>query len=132
MKLKTAQAIQLYANELEPQIDTAYQGISFSPQSGVPYQEYYILPALNDALFINQSDTIYRGIFQITLRYPTGAGIGEVLQRVDLIEPHFYKGKSLIKDDVKVVFDDSKVFNLGTEGDRLVYVFSVEFRAFKI
>ena len=132
MKLKTAEAIQLYANEITPKIDTAYQGIGYTPKNGEPYQEYYILPAMNEAPYINQSDIIYRGIFQITLKYPSGNGIREVLERIDVIEPHFFKGKSIEHSGVKVVFDDSKTINLGTDGDRIIYAFRVDFRAFKI
>lgn len=127
------QLFETKISSITPTIETAYEGVVFTSTNGTPYQELYIIPAINEAPYINETLHYEKGIFQITLKYPTGTGTGATLDRVSLYMDNFFSGMSLTKDDVKVsVINAPKIVNLGANGDRLVYVISINYKAHKI
>lgn len=129
--IKIQQAFEEAINSISPTIATEYQNVSFTPTNGVPYQQLFILPASNDDLFIDTSNFEASGIFQITLRYPSGKGMKAVSERAELYVSSFYTGRKLVKDDVKVrVLDTPTIRNLGIDGDRVVVVVSISYSSY--
>lgn len=108
----------------------AYEGASFTPTNGTPYQEIYDLPATNSSLCVDSANFEAIGIFQISLKYPYGFGIGTVSARAKDIAAHYSVGKQFTSDGVKVIVaKPPDVRNLGQDGDRIVQVISVRYRA---
>ena len=119
-------------NAINPTIATAYENVSFTPSSGVPYQELYDIPASNNHLFIDNAEFEGLGIFQITLKYPSGQGMKTVSNRAELYVSSFPCGRKLTKNgDTITVLQTPKVNNLGIEGDRVVVAVSINYKQIK-
>ena len=119
-------------NAINPTIATAYENVSFTTSSGVPYQELYDIPSSNDHLFIDNAEFEGLGIFQITLKYPSGAGMKTVSNRAELYVSSFPCGRKLTKNgDTITVLQTPKVNNLGIEGDRVVVAVSINYKQIK-
>lgn len=128
--IKIYQAFNEALLTLTPAIDTIHEGTTYEPTADKPYQELYILPAIDRKPFINETTYESRGIFQITLRYPKSQGLGTILTRVDMIKDLLTRKSKLTKDDLTVsLLSSATVRNLGVDGDRLVFVLSYEFKA---
>lgn len=129
--IEIKQAFEEKINTITPLIATASEGASFSPTVGVPYQELYLIPATNDNIFVSGEGFISYGIFQITLKYPTGKGTKDILNRVKLYLDNFKSGDNLVQGGITTnILNTPKVVNLGTSGDRIIYVISINYQAF--
>lgn len=129
--IEIKQAFELKLNSITPLIQTAYENTPFTPTVGTPYQELYLLPAYNDNPFIDNSDYISYGIFQITLKYPTGKGSKDILDRVKLYLDNLQSGDNLTQNGITInILNTPSVKNMGVIVDRLVYVISVNYQAF--
>ena len=130
--LNTRLAFEEAINAISPTIATAYENVSFTPSSGVPYQELYDIPASNEHLFIDNSEFEGLGIFQITLKYPSGAGMKTVSNRAELYVSSFPVGTKLTKnEEVITVLQTPKVNNLGVDGDRVIVAISINYKSIK-
>ena len=130
--LNTRLAFEEAINAISPTIATAYENVSFTPSSGVPYQELYDIPASNDHLFMDNSEFEGLGIFQITLKYPSGAGMKTVSNRAELYVSSFPVGAKLTKNgEVITVLQTPKVNNLGVDGDRVIVAVSINYKSIK-
>ena len=130
--LNTRLAFEEAINAISPTIATAYENVSFTPSSGVPYQELYDIPALNNHLFIDNSEFEGLGIFQITLKYPSGTGMKTVSNRAELYVSSFPVGRKLTKNgDIITVLQTPKVNNLGVDGDRVIVAVSINYKSIK-
>lgn len=119
-------------NAISPTIATAYENVSFTPSSGVPYQELYDIPSSNDHLFIDNAEFEGLGIFQITLKYPSGQGMKTVSNRAELYVSSFPCGHKLTKNgDTITVLQTPKINNLGVDGDRVVVAVSINYKQIK-
>jgi len=109
-------------------IDTAWEGFTFTPKTGDPYQEVTML--FGDVLDVGY-DNIRVGnhIMQIMLRYPANNGTYDVETKAKQITDHFKKGTELTQGDTKVcVKSTPNVFNLGTINDRIVRAISINLK----
>lgn len=130
MITKIRAALTAHLNTITPLIATAYQGGNFTPTNNVPYQEVYLLPADNENYAISEKSYISRGVFQITLKYPLGVGTKDIEDRCQLYLDSFYFNRKLTNNGIDVYIDNTpKVISLGNSGDRLVYAFTVNYRA---
>lgn len=130
--LNTRLAFEEAINTISPTIATAYENVSFTPSSGVPYQELYDIPASNDHLFMDNSEFEGLGIFQITLKYPSGQGMKTVSNRAELYVSSFPVGTKLTKNgEVITVLQTPKVNNLGVDGDRVIVAVSINYKSIK-
>lgn len=130
--LNTRLAFEEAINAISPTIATAYENVSFTPSSGVPYQELYDIPASNDHLFMDNSEFEGLGIFQITLKYPSGQGMKTVSNRAELYVSSFPVGTKLTKNgEVITVLQTPKVNNLGVDGDRVIVAVSINYKSIK-
>ena len=119
-------------NAINPTIATAYENVSFTPSSGVPYQELYDIPASNNHLFIDNSEFEGLGIFQITLKYPSGTGMKTVSNRAELYVSSFPCGRKLTKNgDTITVIQTPQINVLGVDGDRYSVAVSINYKSIK-
>lgn len=100
---KIRQALEARLKALEPDFPTAWQGLPFTPMGGQPYQEAFFLPAQPSTPGLRQSSTVYRGVFQVTLCYPSGSGVAAADAKAEAIAAHFDPASTVLeKDGVKV------------------------------
>ena len=120
-------------NAISPTISTKYEQVKdFTIVVGTPYQELYDIPASNDHLFIDNSEFEGLGIFQITLKYPSGVGMKSVSNRAELYVSSFPVGRKLTKNgDIITVLQTPKVNNLGVDGDRVIVAVSINYKSIK-
>lgn len=119
-------------NSIIPTIDTVLEGTaSYTPTDGKEYQELYYLPAINDSQNIDNPDYFNRGIFQITLKYPNKQGLSKILDKCDLYVNAFAKGTKFTFQGITIAITETPtIVNLGNESDRVVYVVSINYKAY--
>ena len=120
--LRIRQALEKAVLAVTPAIDTAFENTPFKPRAGEPYQQPSIA-AIDDS--IAEID----GVFQITLRYPAGKGVKDVLERAKLYEKAFKVGVKL-ENEVFITAPTS-VNILGVDGDRYGVAVSIYFKSYK-
>lgn len=89
---------------------TAPQNSSYQVVSGVPYQLIHMTTFKPDEP--TQGGGYYRehGVFQVTLVYPLGVGVGAISARAELIRSYFKKGISLVNAGVTTVIPETPEF----------------------
>lgn len=130
--LEIKQAFETKISTINPTIATVYEGNNYTPVINVPYQELYLLPAGNDDPYINDKEYVSYGIFQITLKYPTGTNASKLInERCKLYLDNFERGTNLIQNSIRVKVKNTPIVrNLGIVGDRLIYAISINYEAF--
>lgn len=127
--LRIRQALEKAVLAVVPAIDTAFENTTFKPRPNEPYQQLYFLPAKPEAAVIDDSISEVLGVFQITLRYPAGKGVKDVLERAKLYERAFKVGVKL-ENEVFITAPTS-VNILGVDGDRYGVAVSIYFKSYK-
>lgn len=118
-------------NAISPTIATAYENVSFTPTINVPYQQLYDIPSSNNHLFIDNSEFEGLGIFQITLRYPSGKGTKDVSNRAELYVSSFPCGLKLTKNgEIITVLQTPQIDVLGVNGDRYSVAVSINYKVY--
>lgn len=102
---------------LEPAIDTAWQNVPYTPVTGRPYQEAYLLPATPENYSMGDSSRQERGIFQVSLKYPTGQGTAAVGARAEMIAALFRRGASFTKAGITVQIEHTPEIADGRDDD---------------
>ena len=106
---------------LQPTIQTSYEGVTFNPTSGVPYQRTQLVPRRTDNPSVGDDHYRDNGEFQIFLAYPTNKGTGEILTRAELVRDFFKRGTTLIEGDTTVLITKTpQIAGTSILGDRLV------------
>lgn len=95
-------ALEVRLAALAPALATAWENAAFTPTTGVPYQRVNLLANTSTAPAIDQQTIVERGIFQVTLCYPAGAGPASATARAELLRGHFPAGLVLTAGGVKV------------------------------
>ena len=130
--LRIRQALEKAVLAVTPAIDTAFENTTFKPRAGEPYQQLHFLPAKPEAAVIDDSISEVLGVFQITLRYPAGEGVKNVLERASLYERAFSVGAKFEHAGVKVyIYRPAEVNILGVDGDRYGVAVSIYFKSYK-
>lgn len=62
-----------------PALRVAYENVPFTPAAGETYLRAYLLPAKTESLDLQGVHRGYRGVFQVTVVRPNGAGRGPAL-----------------------------------------------------
>jgi hypothetical protein len=89
---------------------TAFQNASYQVVQGVPYQLIHLTTFKPEEP--TQGGGYYRehGVFQVTLVYPVGVGVGAATARAELIRSYFKKGTTLTNSGVKTIIIDTPEF----------------------
>ncbi len=126
--LKARQAIEQAILSVAPRIDTQFENATYSPKEGVPYQQLHFIPARPASLVIDDSITERSGVFQITLRYPAGRGVKDIMARAESYAKVFYAGA---KFDEAYIIAPCSVNILGVDGDRYGAAVSIYFKTYE-
>ena len=113
-------------------IQTEYENVAFAPTAGTPYQQLHFLPAINSSIEITGPGALYRGIYQITLKYPVNKGVNPALDKIESIVKAFPKSRSLIEGTTKVICELPVYRKLGVDGDRYIYAVSIEYKSYDL
>ena len=127
-------ALESHLATISNPLPTEYEGVSFTPENDVAYQSAYLLDGGTDDLCL-AFDGRYKltGIFQITLRYPTGQGSGGAESEALRLISHFARGTVLTKNNMQVRILKTPIKkNLGIEADRLLRSVRVSFEAYNL
>ena len=96
-------ALETRLNALVPAIDTAWEDVTYSPKSGVPYQQITLLPSEPGSPTIGSSELVRElGLLQVSLYYPIGEGMKRISERAELLRSWFPKGLTLSSGGVNV------------------------------
>lgn len=115
---------------LSPNISISYENASFTPVAGTPYQKAELLPNTPDNSIQGAVTYFERGIFQVTLCYPTGAGTAASGTQAQLTRAHFKRGTSMIESGINVIVTDTpKVSPAIIDGDRYCIPISIRYQA---
>lgn len=89
-----------------PSAQTAHDGVAFDPSqlaAGTPWQKTTLLPADTEAAGVGvDARNRHDGVYQISLFYPSGKGLGAVLAQADAIASWFKRGTSLDKNTTSI------------------------------
>lgn len=119
--LNIKKALEKRLATLAPSISTAYEGVSFTPVQGTPYQRCYVVPRRPENPTLG--DSYYRevGEFQIFLAYPSNKGSGEVLARAELVQQHFARGTTLTEGGLEInILRTPQISGSAISGDRII------------
>lgn len=115
---------------MSPAIATAYENAGYTPVAGTPYQRAELLPNTPDNAVMGASVYWERGLFQVTLAYPTGTGSIAAATRAELIRTHFKRGTTLTESGVSVnVTHTPKIHPALIDGDRYCIPISIMYQA---
>lgn len=91
---------------------TAYQNAMYQTVIGIPYQLIHLVPFKPDEP--TQGAGYYRehGVFQVTLVYPAGRGIGAILSRAEVIRNSFKKGFTFVYGGITTTIFETPEFGL--------------------
>lgn len=98
---------------LTPVLPIAYENSKFAPTVGQAYIKANLLPNKTETPTLTQSVKIERGIFQVTVCYPTGDGSTNSSARVNLISNHFPAGLVLTEGVTKVRISEAPAIAQG-------------------
>jgi len=117
-------------SSINPKIATAYEGKAYTPISGTPYQELYLLPADNNSPYLNDKTYLAVGIFQMTLKYPFGSYTDDTQNRAQLYIDNFLKGTNIISGNITITITNTpNIVPLGQDGDRYVMAVSIPWKS---
>lgn len=128
--IKIRAALEKHLAALTPALATAHENAPFKPADGVPYQAAYLLhnTPVNPAM--DQKTTIERGILQVSLTYPVGAGPAAAAARAMLLRSHFPAGLALHEAGVTVRIERTPAIATGmTDNGRYVVPVDIRWQA---
>lgn len=117
---------------LSGDIQTEYENVAFTPTAGTPYQQLHFLPAVNTSIEITGAGALYRGVYQITLKYPVNKGVNPPLDKAESIIKAFPKSRVLVESDTVVICGLPGYRKLGVDGDRYIYAVSIEYKSYDL
>lgn len=111
---------------------TVFEGKSFTPTPGTPYQLVNTIFPEAEAITVSGS-SLQDGIFQVRLMYPlaevASEGIGEAWARAEQIAAAFHRNLLMSAAGVQVkITRDAQITRLEPQGDRDVTVVRIRFR----
>jgi hypothetical protein len=106
-------ALENALDAMTPAIKTVHEGESYTPVTGTPYQEAYLLAA--DPRNSTMGDGYYQenGIFQVNLMYPAGVGTLAASTRAEMIRDQFKRGASFTFGGTTVQIEKTPAFGGG-------------------
>lgn len=115
---------------IAPALSTAYEGVSFDPVSGVPYQRVKLVPRnpVNPTL----GNSYYRevGEYQIYLAYPTNRGKYDIITRAGLIRDAFPRGTTLVESgSIITITRTPSIMGTTIVGDRIILPIIIQYSA---
>lgn len=114
--------------------DLAPEGVSYTPVVGTPYMTAVIVPVSGKPDTMGDENfKLHEGLFMITLSYPNGRGLGEVVAMADNIKNAFQVNDTFTQNStiVRVRYAERRPHLLEPDWIRLPieifwYIFSTE------
>jgi hypothetical protein len=103
---------------------TAFEGKQFTPTAGVPYQQVDTIFAEPNTYGV-RGEAQERGVFQVTLKYPTNSGAGVSGARAEAIRTAFAPVQTF--GGVVKISRKAEIKRLPVDGDRDVTVVRIRF-----
>lgn len=124
-------ALETRLGTVNPALATAWENVDFDPPGAdTPYQIANTMFAAPENPTMGQRHYRQRGIFQISLQYPTNEGPGAAQTRAELLRNTFFRGLSIAADGVTTIVDRTPEVATGAvEGDRYVINIRIRFYA---
>lgn len=72
-----------------PPLRVAWQNVAFTPAAGETYLAAFLLPAETGSEDLKGDHRAYRGVFQVSITCPIGAGAGAAFAIAALLDAHF-------------------------------------------
>ncbi len=122
-------ALELRLDSMNAQIPTAWENVIFNPPEEI-YQRAYLLPSTTQNPTFG--DSLYResGIFQISIYAPFGEGTERAILQGEEIRSWFYRGLTLIYNNVKVIINGTPYFSPAmNEGNLYILTVSIPYFA---
>lgn len=117
----TKKALEKHLSALTPSLSTAYEGVSFSPVNGTPYQRVQLVPSRPENPTLGDDYFRDNGEFQVFLLYPSNKGTGEVLGRAEALRSHFKRGTTLTEgNSVVQIMRTPYISGCTIIGDRVI------------
>lgn len=118
---KIKKAFEKKLATMTPVLSTAYESVSFTPVSGVPYQRVQIAPGTPENTVLASGFYREKGEFQIFLMYPTNKGTGDALKQAEALRLLFKRGTNLVQDGLTILlFRTPTIAGVQVIGDRVV------------
>jgi hypothetical protein len=115
---------------MSPALATAFENAAYTPVQGTPYQKANLLPATPDNIVHGAATWFERGIFQVTLCYPTGTGPAAADARAELVRAQFKRGTTMTEGAVNVlIVATPRIAPALVEGDRYCIPVSAAYQA---
>jgi hypothetical protein len=96
-------ALEVKLAAMSPNLATAYENLTFTPVSGTPHQEVFLLPGQPDNSEMGAKNYLEVGLFQVNLCYPIGPGPAAAQARAELTKTHFKRGTTMLQDGISVL-----------------------------
>lgn len=127
---KVVQALEQRLAAFTPAIAVVHENENYTPETDTPYMKANTLPADPDNSEMGSKNYFERGIFQVTLFYPIGAGAGDARATAVALREHFKRGTTMTAGGVDVIaVKDPAIARGFNDGDRYVLPISVTFQA---
>lgn len=111
-------ALETRLAAMAPALATAWENADFAPTGAAPYQQVFLMPAEPDNA-VYGTNYQERGLLQVTLSYPLGAGVKDAVARAQLLRAQFQRGLSLVSGGVTVTIERTPEISQGVvEDDR--------------
>ena len=89
-------ALETKLNSITPAISLAWENVPFTPVTGVPYAQMFLIPAAPDNSTLGDGFYREQGLLQVSLFYPLQAGPQTAEARASLIRAAFKRGTGII------------------------------------
>lgn len=122
-------ALETALASMTPPLATAYENAAFTPVQATPYQRVNLLLAEPDNSEIGPH-ALERGIFQVTLCYPVGAGPAGAQGRAELLRTTFARATSFAASGIAVrITRTPEIAPAQIDGDRYELPVRIRFEA---
>lgn len=125
---KIQRAFEKKLASITPAISTAYENLSFTPVTDVPYQRVQLVPFSPENPTFGDNYHREVGEFQVYLCYPIGKGKGAAAARAALVKDTFYRSLTLVEDLQEIVIRRTPSVGSGfISKDRYVIPINIEY-----
>lgn len=117
---KTQVGLIKHLQTLSPALPTAYEGVSFTPPTGM-YQRVQFRISKPDDPVLGQGYYRERLEIQVFVYGAINKGTGEVLDRAEMLRQHFKKGTFLLEQQIPIhVLETPAISGTVVIGDRIL------------
>lgn len=118
--IEIKKAAERHLNSLTPTVPIAWEGVSFTPPTGLYERVQFTIQPPEDPV-LGKGFHRERMTMQVFCLGATNKGTAEVLTRAELIRSHFKKGTVLVEGNVKIhVLTTPQVAGTSTVSDKVI------------